>query len=125
MCAHVLRLSPAHNIRCIPHQHIPPPHLLPALTAQGTSVIFIIITNGDKGCGASFCANFTQQQIASCRRDEAVAAAASMGVAEDHVRCLGLLQGAASKLLHARQRRSKKLPNITNIHAPQTTNHRN
>jgi hypothetical protein len=37
-----------------------------ALRAQGTPVYFIIITNGNKGCGAAFCQNFSTDQIAEC-----------------------------------------------------------
>jgi hypothetical protein len=84
----------------------------PALRAQGTAVYFVIITNGNKGCGAQFCQNFTTDQIASCaaaflqpkpspssvthftcRRQEALAAAASLGVSPSRVRMLGFEDG--------------------------------
>ena len=83
-----------------------------ALRAQGTAVYFVIITNGNKGCGAQFCQNFTTDQIASCaaallqpkpppssvthftcRRQEALAAAASLGVSPSRVRMLGFEDG--------------------------------
>ncbi len=37
-----------------------------ALRSQGTPVYFIIITNGNKGCGAQFCENYSTDQISSC-----------------------------------------------------------
>jgi LmbE family N-acetylglucosaminyl deacetylase len=45
------------------------------LTAQGTTVQYVIVTNGDKGCANAFCANFTSAQIAAVRAQEAVTAA--------------------------------------------------
>ena len=53
---------------------------------QGTEVNIIIITNGDKGCSAAFCLNYTSDQIAATRRVEAVAAAAALGVLSSNVR---------------------------------------
>ena len=60
------------------------PHLS-HVTAQGTAVNIIIITNGDKGCSAAFCQNFTCDEIAATRRVEAIAAAAALGVQESNV----------------------------------------
>jgi LmbE family N-acetylglucosaminyl deacetylase len=52
---------------------------------QGSAVNIIIITNGDKGCSAAFCQNYTSDQIAVTRRAEAVAAAAALGVQSSNV----------------------------------------
>ena len=60
------------------------PHLLHD-AVQGTTVNIIIITNGDKGCSAAFCQNFTSDEIAATRRVEAIAAAAALGVQECNV----------------------------------------
>ena len=38
----------------------------PALRKQGTPVYFIIVTDGNKGCGAAFCQDYSTDQIASC-----------------------------------------------------------
>ncbi len=54
---------------------------------QGVCVNIIIITNGDKGCSAAFCHNYTSDQIAVTRRAEALAAAAALGVKPMNVRC--------------------------------------
>jgi len=40
------------------------------LTQQNTQVIYVIVTNGDKGCGASFCENWTSEHIAYIRQLE-------------------------------------------------------
>ena len=56
-------------------------------TRQGSGVNIIIITNGDKGCSATFCHNYTSDQIAVTRRAEALAAAAALGVKPMNVRC--------------------------------------
>jgi hypothetical protein len=37
-----------------------------ACSSQRTNVHFIILTNGNKGCGAAFCQNFSTDEIASC-----------------------------------------------------------
>jgi len=50
------------------------------LTAQGTRVVYLIATNGDKGCAADFCANWTAERIAYQRQQEAINAAAVLGV---------------------------------------------
>src|SRR4051812_17207868 len=42
------------------------------LRDQGTTVYYIIVTNGDKGCGSPICANFTSEQIAAARVNEAI-----------------------------------------------------
>jgi LmbE family N-acetylglucosaminyl deacetylase len=59
--------------------------LVSMLTAQNTQVIYVITTNGDKGCGAPFCQNYTSVQIASVRYGEALDAAAIVGVPSSHV----------------------------------------
>jgi len=50
------------------------------LTSQGTQVSFVIVTNGDKGCGSEMCANWTSEQVASVRYNEARAGASKVGV---------------------------------------------
>ena len=52
---------------------------------QGTVINIIIITNGDKGCGAAFCQNYTSPDIAAVRHAEALAAAAALGVPSSNV----------------------------------------
>jgi len=58
------------------------------LTTQGTKVSYIIVTNGDKGCGAAFCANWSSEEIAYVRSQEAVNAAAILGVPASQVTLL-------------------------------------
>jgi LmbE family N-acetylglucosaminyl deacetylase len=55
------------------------------LTTQGTKVVYVITTNGDKGCGSPFCVNYTSQQLAAARYQEAINAAAVVGVPESNV----------------------------------------
>eukprot|EP01116_Phalansterium_solitarium_P025655 TRINITY_DN9917_c0_g1_i2.p1 TRINITY_DN9917_c0_g1~~TRINITY_DN9917_c0_g1_i2.p1 ORF type:complete len:299 (+),score=42.13 TRINITY_DN9917_c0_g1_i2:44-898(+) len=55
------------------------------LTAQGTQVYYVIVTNGDKGCLSAICANWTSEQIAVARQSEATAAAAVLGVPASNV----------------------------------------
>jgi len=50
------------------------------LTDQGTNVYYLIITNGDKGCGAPFCMNWTSQHISYQRSLEALDGAAELKV---------------------------------------------
>jgi len=58
------------------------------LTSQGTQVTFVIVTNGDKGCGSEICANWTSEQIAAVRYDEALAGASQVGVPASNVHLL-------------------------------------
>jgi len=62
--------------------------LVSLLTAQGTKVSYVIVTNGDKGCGAAFCLNWSSEQIALTRSQEAVAAALVLGVTASQVTLL-------------------------------------
>ena len=48
----------------------------------------VIITNGDKGCSAAFCQNYTSPEIEAVRHEEALAAAAALGVPPSNVRAL-------------------------------------
>jgi len=59
------------------------------LTSQGTSVRYVIFTNGDKGCSSLACLNSTSEQIATMRAAEAKAAATVLGLAGTDVRLLG------------------------------------
>jgi len=59
--------------------------LVGLLTAQGTKVVYVITTNGDKGCGSPFCQNYTSQQLAQARYQEAINAAAVVGVPASNV----------------------------------------
>ncbi len=56
--------------------------LVAQLTAQGTQVSYIILTNGDKGCGNPAICNdsITSEQIAVMRAQEALDAAKVLGV---------------------------------------------
>lgn len=57
--------------------------LVAKLTAQGTRVVYVIVTNGDKGCQSSAlynCSTFTAVDIAKIRQKEAHDAAAVLGV---------------------------------------------
>ena len=58
------------------------------LAAAQAELHYGIVTNGDKGCQAVFCANFTMEQIAVARETEAVAAAAVLGVPASQVTLL-------------------------------------
>jgi len=49
------------------------------------NVYYTIVTNGDKGCSAAFCLNWTSEQIAVARQGEAVSAAAVVGVPPENV----------------------------------------
>jgi len=56
------------------------------LTSQyNVTVKYIIVTNGDKGCSASFCLNSTSQEISVIRYGEALNAAAIVGVDPSNV----------------------------------------
>ena len=59
--------------------------LIRILTRQGTKVVYVITTNGDKGCGSPFCANYSSVQLAQARAGEAVGAAAVLGVPAQNV----------------------------------------
>jgi len=59
--------------------------LVGLLTAQGTKVVYVITTNGDKGCGSPFCQNYTSQQLAAARYQEAINAAGVVGVPASNV----------------------------------------
>jgi len=48
-------------------------------------VYYVIATNGDKGCAASFCQNWSSEQIAVARSREAVNAAAVLNVPASNV----------------------------------------
>lgn len=50
------------------------------LTASNVDVHYVIVTNGDKGCGAAFCQNYTSPQIAVTRQAEQTVAAKLLGV---------------------------------------------
>jgi LmbE family N-acetylglucosaminyl deacetylase len=54
-----------------------------------TDVHYIIVTNGDKGCGAAFCANFTVSELATTRQAEQLAAAKVLNVKAQNVVFLG------------------------------------
>jgi len=55
------------------------------LTQAGVQVYYLIITNGDKGCGTTFCENYTCAQIGAVRQSEQIAAAKYLGVPEANV----------------------------------------
>jgi len=48
-------------------------------------ISYVILTNGDKGCGASFCKNWTSEHIAFARSQEAINAAAVLKVPASNV----------------------------------------
>ena len=59
--------------------------LVANLTAQHTHVVYVIVTNGDKGCTDSAlydCDAFTSPDIAKIRQGEAIAAAARLNVTD-------------------------------------------
>jgi len=58
------------------------------LTAQKTILYYLIVTNGDKGCGNPFCANWTSEQIAVARYQEQYNAAAVLNVPASNVMLL-------------------------------------
>jgi LmbE family N-acetylglucosaminyl deacetylase len=71
------------------------------LVKQGTRVVYLIVTNGDKGCqpgagGTTPCEGVTPPQIATMRRAEAHAAADRLGVAK-----LILLDGYDDGMLYS------------------------
>jgi len=62
--------------------------LISILTSQKPKppkISYVIMTNGDKGCGASFCQNWTSQHIAFVRSQEALHAATALKVPQSHV----------------------------------------
>jgi len=59
--------------------------LVALLTAANVEVGFLIVTNGDKGCGSLICTNWTSEQLAVARAQEAVNAAAVLGVPASNV----------------------------------------
>ncbi|KAH3759012.1 LmbE family protein [Pelomyxa schiedti] len=63
--------------------------LVYTLTQMGVNVHYLILTNGDKGCGnPSLCGNWTMSQIAEARAQEAIDAAAILGVPSSNVHVL-------------------------------------
>ena len=54
-----------------------------------TDVHYVIVTNGDKGCGAAFCENYTVSELATTRQAEQVAAAKVLSVKPENVVFLG------------------------------------
>ncbi len=50
-----------------------------------TDVHYLIVTNGDKGCSAAFCVNFTVSELATTRQAEQLAAAKVLGVKPENV----------------------------------------
>ncbi len=80
--------------------------LVTLLAAQSTEVYFLIITNGDKGCGnPAMCGNWTSAQIAVERATEAVNAARVMGVDPSHVTLLDYEDGMVTSYEEAVLRR--------------------
>jgi len=63
--------------------------LVSSLRQQGTTVYYVIVTNGDKGCGNPFCQNYTTAEIAAARKIEAVNAAAVFDIPSSNVVLLG------------------------------------
>jgi len=62
--------------------------LISILTAQKPKppqIYYVILTNGDKGCAASFCQNWTSEHIAEARHQEALHAATALKVPQSHV----------------------------------------
>ncbi|KAH3764179.1 LmbE family protein [Pelomyxa schiedti] len=60
------------------------------LTQSGVPVYYVILTNGDKGCGnPSICENLTAPEIASLRQQETITAAAILGVPSSNIYFLG------------------------------------
>lgn len=61
--------------------------LVSILTSQPNppEIWYVILTNGDKGCANTFCANWSSEQIAYVRSQEAVAAAAVLNVPAQNV----------------------------------------
>jgi len=55
------------------------------LVAASVEVIYVIVTNGDKGCSNPFCMNYTAEEIAYTRLLEQRNAATVLGVDVDHV----------------------------------------
>lgn len=39
------------------------------LAEQGTEVVYVVVTNGDKGCSNPFCMNYTAEKIAETRQE--------------------------------------------------------
>eukprot|EP01089_Gocevia_fonbrunei_P013947 TRINITY_DN3704_c0_g1_i2.p1 TRINITY_DN3704_c0_g1~~TRINITY_DN3704_c0_g1_i2.p1 ORF type:complete len:277 (+),score=61.02 TRINITY_DN3704_c0_g1_i2:758-1588(+) len=50
------------------------------LIKQKSEVFYVILTNGDKGCGADFCKNWTSEHIAYVRYEEQMNASTALGV---------------------------------------------
>jgi len=67
--------------------------LVAKLTEQNTQVFYVIVTNGDKGCGAPFCMNWSSEHLAMVRQQEAIQAAKVLGVAASHVTLLDYEDG--------------------------------
>jgi len=49
---------------------------------------YVIVTNGDKGCSSPICSNWTSEQIAATRQQEAFSAAKVLGVSPSNVELL-------------------------------------
>lgn len=58
------------------------------LAESGALLEYVVVTNGDKGCSASFCSSFPSEQLALLRRAEALAAASILNVSAAHVTLL-------------------------------------
>jgi len=55
------------------------------LTQSNINIVYVIVTNGDKGCSNPFCMNYTAEQIAETRQGEQRDAAEVLGVSPDNV----------------------------------------
>ena len=79
------------------------------LTSAGVNVVYMIVTNGNKGChpgnAVVDCGPITPPEIASLRKKEAKAAADALGVSE-----LIMLDGYADGMLCSRAIRSHLSP---------------
>jgi len=57
---------------------------------QGARIVFVIVTNGDKGCSnIPMCQSWNMSQLASARAQEAMGAAAILGLSSSDVYLLG------------------------------------
>ncbi len=73
-----------------------------ALSLQGTNLVYVIVTNGDKGCTTSQlynCSVLSSPEIALIREREAYAAAAALNVSQDNVVLLDLEDAMVTTLV--------------------------
>jgi len=78
--------------------------LISYLTQQNTTVYYVIVTNGDKGCSNPICEDWTMDQIAAARRIEQLNAAAVFNIPPSNVIMLNFQDAMVTSYLDIEMR---------------------